>query len=112
MTLEEILAELAPHAILVGSASRLPLDCCGDIDLLVSKRGLQKAKKVLPKPHYSVFVGNIGTFETDYPLEVFVYWYGPGYSTVKRRKAIKTVNVLGVPFRAYSEEPWGGRSEE
>src|SRR5688572_13510003 len=90
LTLPEILAELAPHAILVGSASRRPLDECNDIDLLISQRGLQRAKKVIPQPWGSLFPGNIYSRVVEPSIEVFVYWYGPGYNTLKRRKGLKT----------------------
>ena len=94
----EVLALLAPHAILVGSASRS--DKFRDIDLVVSHRRLEMEKRLLPKPWESAFPMNIKSFQLDVPIEVFRVWYGPSYSELSRGDLV-TLNVLGVPLRAW-----------
>lgn len=99
----DILAMLADEAIVVGSA--VNGRDYNDIDLVVSAKGLAIAKKILPDAE-SCFPGHIKTFETDTPIECFRYWYGPGYSDLKKRK-LGSVILCGIKLRA-----WGGRTEK
>jgi hypothetical protein len=95
---KKILKALAPHAIVVGSAAK-ESGPCKDIDLVVGAKGLQIAKKVFPPDWESAFIGNIKTFETNPPIEVFRHWYGPDYSTRQRKKR-KLIALYGVALRA------------
>jgi|SRR5581483_8117761 len=100
--MESILRELAPHAILVGSA--VHGDRYGDIDLVVSARGLEIARRILPGPLSSEMIGNLSTDTTDVPIETFRFWYGPSYRSLCQRKRELTERTIhGVAFRA-----WGG----
>jgi len=100
MEIKEILQQLAPHSILVGSASYSPL--FRDIDLVVSAKGLSVAKKIFPPNWVSGFIGSITTFETEPPIEVFRHWYGPDYHSLKRRK-LPIVKLFDVEFRAWPD---------
>ena len=98
-TMTEILAALAPHAILVGSAS--VSDRYGDIDLVVSAKGLKIAKRLFPAGE-SVFPGHWATDATTAPIEVFRTWYEPMYHRLYRRHRELTERTLyGVTLRAW-----------
>jgi len=100
---DDILRQLAPHAILVGSAARS--DVYNDIDLLVNKNGLDLARKLFPKGWSSAFMGNLKTFDTAPPIEVFVHWYGPSYAALMRRKTeLVARKIGGVKLRAWPTE--------
>lgn len=93
----KILRTLAPHSILVGSAAKR--DSVGDIDLVVSRSGLAAAKRVMPGWTSMIF-GHVRV-ETEIPIEVFRYWYGPSYSELVRRKDLTQRRLCGVMFRAW-----------
>lgn len=97
---KEILRQLAPYAIIVGSAARSPR--FNDIDMVVNARGMKLAKQLFP--HWdSCYPGNVSTSYTSPPLETFMYWYGPSYDSLRRRKLAR-VSLFGVTFRAWPEE--------
>lgn len=93
----EILKQIEPHAILVGSASRS--DSFNDIDLVVSQKGLDLAKKLFPN-WTSIFIGQVTTNAVEIQIEAMMYWYGPDYNHLCRRKLNKK-NLFGIDFRIY-----------
>lgn len=98
--MEDILQALAPHVILVGSAATSSR--YNDLDFVISARGLEIARKLLPGPLSSEFPGNLSTDTTEVPIEVFRYWYGPGYNSLSRRTTeLITRTLYGVTFRAW-----------
>lgn len=104
MTMTEILAALAPHAILVGSAS--VSDRYGDIDLVVSAKGLAIARRILPEPT-SVFPGHLASDATEVPIEVFRVWYGPMYHRLCRRtRELTERSLCGATLRAWPIPTW------
>jgi hypothetical protein len=99
--IDDILKELSPHAILVGSAARG--DEFVDIELVVSEKGLEIAKKILPNWD-STHIGHVATHDTVVPIECMYWWYGPHYANLCRRKLARK-SVLGIEFRSWPEEP-------
>lgn len=99
MTTEDILRALAPHAILVGSAS--VSDRYNDLDFVVSAKGLEIARRILPGPLSSEMIGNLSTDATDVPIEVFRCWYGPPYRFLCRSSELVERTILGVTLRAW-----------
>src|SRR3954464_4228228 len=100
----DILKRLAPHAVVVGSAARG--DTYGDVDMVVSDRGLKLAKKLFPEGWESVFIGHIKTFQTEPPLEVMQYWYGPSYRMLTHKRLARR-DIEGVSMRVFPDEFWG-----
>jgi hypothetical protein len=99
---EDILAQLAPYAIVVGSAARG--GHYNDIDLVVNAKGFKIAKEILPPPLSSVFPGHIKTFETEPPIEVMKFWYGPDYNALCRKKLGK-VQFGQTEMRSWATDP-------
>jgi hypothetical protein len=100
-SIRQILRALAPHAILVGSASRG--DNYQDIDLVINERGLRTARSVLPGPLVSCYLGHLKTFQTQPPVEVMRYWQGPLYGELAHRRLVIR-EVSGVKLRAWPGE--------
>lgn len=101
-----MLQELSDHAILVGSAARG--DEYNDIDLVVNEKGLSIAKDCFPAGWKSAFIGNIKTFATTPPIEVFTHWYGPDYRDLcRRRTEIIDREILDIRLRAWPIETRG-----
>lgn len=94
----EILKQIEPYAILVGSASRS--NSFNDIDLVVSQKGLDLAKKIFPK-WTSIFIGQVTTNDVEIQIEAMMYWYGPDYNHLCRRN-LNRKELFGISFRTYS----------
>ncbi len=100
-----ILSALAPHAILVGSTS--VCNNYGDIDLVVSAKGLNIARRILPGRLSSEILGHLATDATEDAIECFRWWYGPSYRVLSRRKRELTPRTLhGVGLRAWCISPF------
>ena len=98
MNNHDTLRNLSKYAIVVGSAARG--DQYNDIDLVVSEKGLEVAKRLLD-PWDSCFPMAITSEALDPPIEVFCVWYGPSYSILRRSTELTRVALYGVELRAW-----------
>ena len=107
ITVKQILEQLNPYCIVVGSAAKGEL--YKDIDMVIFEKGLKLALKIFPPNWHSALVGNIKTFNTEVPIEVFTWCYGPDYNALRRRKDLAEVELFGIKMRAWANHEWEGK---